>query len=74
MSHMSKKASAAAALGVIVAVIATFIGIWLIDRLGRRTLLYIGSFGYIASLGLCSWAFFTHHFSIVPALRSGSTR
>jgi MFS family permease len=34
--------------------------------LGRRTLLYIGSFGYIASLGLTAWAFFTQHFSIVP--------
>jgi MFS family permease len=44
----------------------TFVGLWLIDRLGRRTLLYIGSFGYIASLGLCSWAFFTKTFSIVP--------
>lgn len=44
----------------------TFVGLWLIDRLGRRTLLYIGSFGYIASLGLCSWAFFTEIFSIVP--------
>ena len=37
----------------------TFVGLWLIDRLGRRTLLYIGSFGYIASLGLCAVAFFT---------------
>lgn len=37
----------------------TFVGLWLIDRLGRRTLLYIGSFGYIASLGLCAFAFFT---------------
>ncbi|MGA9981244.1 MAG: sugar porter family MFS transporter [Candidatus Sulfotelmatobacter sp.] len=45
----------------------TFVGLWLIDRLGRRTLLYIGSFGYIASLGLVAWAFFTNHFSIVPA-------
>jgi SP family arabinose:H+ symporter-like MFS transporter len=45
----------------------TFVGLWLIDRLGRRTLLYIGSFGYIASLGLCAWAFFTQHYSIVPA-------
>ncbi len=26
----------------------------------------IGSFGYIASLGLCAWAFFTEHFTIVP--------
>lgn len=44
----------------------TFVGLWLIDRLGRRTLLYIGSFGYIASLGSVAWAFFTSHFSIVP--------
>ena len=47
--------------------IFTFVGLWLIDKLGRRTLLYIGSFGYIASLGLCAWAFFTETFSIVPA-------
>jgi MFS family permease len=36
----------------------TFAGLWLIDRLGRRTLLYIGSLGYILSLGLCAAAFF----------------
>jgi MFS family permease len=46
--------------------IFTFVGLWLIDRLGRRTLLYIGSFGYIISLGLVAWAFFTQHFAIVP--------
>jgi MFS family permease len=45
----------------------TFVGLWLIDRLGRRTLLYIGSCGYIASLGLCSWAFFSGNYGIVPA-------
>ncbi|MEI7731881.1 MAG: sugar porter family MFS transporter [Verrucomicrobiota bacterium] len=39
--------------------IFTFVGLWLIDRLGRRTLLFIGSFGYILSLGLCAVAFFT---------------
>lgn len=46
--------------------IFTFVGLWLIDRLGRRTLLYLGSVGYIVSLGLCSWAFFTESFAIVP--------
>jgi MFS transporter, SP family, arabinose:H+ symporter len=46
--------------------IFTFLGLWLIDRVGRRTLLYIGSAGYIASLGLVAWAFFTEHFAIVP--------
>ncbi len=45
----------------------TFVGLWLIDRLGRRTILFIGSFGYIASLGLVSWAFFTEHYGLVPA-------
>lgn len=44
----------------------TFVGLWLIDRLGRRTLLYIGSFGYILSLGSTAWAFFTGHYAIVP--------
>ena len=44
----------------------TFVGLWLIDRLGRRTLLYIGSVGYIVSLGLCAWAFHTEYFVIVP--------
>jgi sugar porter (SP) family MFS transporter len=44
----------------------TVLGLWLIDRLGRRTLLYLGSFGYISSLSLVAWAFFTGHYSIVP--------
>ncbi len=47
--------------------IFTFVGLGLIDRLGRRTLLYVGSFGYIASLGLCAWAFHTENYAIVPA-------
>jgi sugar porter (SP) family MFS transporter len=47
--------------------IFTLVGLWLIDRLGRRSLLYLGSFGYILSLGLTAWAFFTEHFAIVPA-------
>jgi MFS transporter, SP family, arabinose:H+ symporter len=46
--------------------IFTFVGLYLIDRLGRRTLLYIGSYGYILSLSLVAWAFFTAHYSIVP--------
>jgi SP family arabinose:H+ symporter-like MFS transporter len=40
--------------------IFTFIGLWLIDKLGRRTLLYIGSFGYIASLAVCAFAFLSY--------------
>lgn len=37
--------------------IFTFIGIFLIDRLGRRQLMYYGSFGYIISLSLVACAF-----------------
>jgi MFS transporter, SP family, arabinose:H+ symporter len=51
--------------------IFTFTGLWLIDRLGRRTLLLIGSFGYIASLGLTSWAFYSGQFNMVPVLIFG---
>ena len=36
----------------------TFIGIYLIDKLGRRQLMYLGSFGYIISLGLVAAAFY----------------
>lgn len=38
--------------------IFTFLGIYLIDRLGRKQLMYICSFGYIISLSLVSAAFF----------------
>jgi sugar porter (SP) family MFS transporter len=44
----------------------TYVGLYLIDKLGRRTLLYIGSFGYIISLGICSWAFHAEFYKIVP--------
>ena len=36
----------------------TLLGIFLIDRLGRKQLMYIGSIGYIISLSLVSAAFF----------------
>jgi len=40
--------------------IFTFVGLYLIDRIGRRTLLIIGSIGYIISLSMVAWLFFTH--------------
>jgi sugar porter (SP) family MFS transporter len=67
MTGLGAKAALLQSVGIgITNLIFTFVGLWLIDRLGRRTLLYIGSFGYIASLGLVAWAFFTQHYSIVP--------
>src|SRR5512139_161568 len=67
MTGLGKEAALLQSVGIGVTNLAfTFVGLWLIDRLGRRTLLYIGSLGYITSLGLTAWAFFTQHFSIVP--------
>ncbi|HWI90694.1 MAG TPA: sugar porter family MFS transporter [Flavisolibacter sp.] len=40
--------------------IFTFVGLYLIDRIGRRTLLLIGSFGYIVSLSMVAWCFYAH--------------
>ena len=36
----------------------TFVGLYLIDKLGRKTLLLIGSFGYIISLSMVAYAFY----------------
>ena len=67
LTGLAQKAALLQSVGIgITNLIFTFVGLWLIDRLGRRTLLYVGSVGYIASLGLCAWAFFTEHFAIVP--------
>jgi sugar porter (SP) family MFS transporter len=67
LTGLGAKAALLQSIGIgITNLVFTFVGLWLIDRLGRRTLLYIGSFGYIASLGLVAWAFFTEHYSIVP--------
>src|SRR5438105_12858620 len=68
LTGLGAKAALLQSIGIgVTNLIFTFVGLWLIDRLGRRTLLFIGSFGYIASLGLCAWAFFTANFGIVPA-------
>lgn len=68
MTGLGAQAARLQSVGIgVTNLVFTFVGLWLIDRLGRRTLLFIGSFGYIASLGLTSWAFFTGNVAIVPA-------
>lgn len=52
------------AIGII-NLIFTFVGVWLIDRLGRRQLMKIGSVGYIISLGMVGWCFFTGASSVL---------
>jgi SP family arabinose:H+ symporter-like MFS transporter len=67
LTGLGAKAALLRSVGIrLTNLVFTFVGLWLIDRLGRRTLLYIGSFGYIASLGLIAWGFFQAHYSIIP--------
>jgi SP family arabinose:H+ symporter-like MFS transporter len=67
MTGLGARAALLQSVGIgVTNLVFTFAGLWLIDRLGRRTLLFIGSFGYIFSLGLTAWAFFTQHYHIVP--------
>jgi len=49
----------------IVNLIFTFIGVWLLDRLGRKQLMKIGSIGYIISLGMVGWCFYTGASSVL---------
>ena len=67
MTGLGSEAALLQSVGIgITNLIFTFTGLWLIDRLGRRKLLYIGSFGYIISLGLTTWAFSSGNVGMVP--------
>src|SRR5213075_2133243 len=67
LTGLGSKAALLQSVGIgITNLVFTFVGLWLIDRLGRRTLLYIGSFAYIASLGMVAWGFFHAQYSIIP--------
>jgi sugar porter (SP) family MFS transporter len=50
----------------VVNLIFTFVGWYLIDRYGRKTLMYIGSLGYILSLALIAFSFYTESYTQVP--------
>ncbi|MEC4005101.1 sugar porter family MFS transporter [Flavobacterium sp. SUN052] len=58
LAGLEKSASFLSSIGIgIINLLFTIIGISLIDKYGRKTLMYIGSVGYIISLGLVSTAF-----------------
>jgi len=58
LAGLEKSASFLSSIGIgLVNLIFTFVGISLIDKYGRKTLMYAGSVGYILSLGLVSMAF-----------------
>ncbi|MEW4454447.1 sugar porter family MFS transporter [Bremerella sp. JC817] len=67
MTGLGEEAALLRSVGIgVTNLIFTFVGLALIDRLGRKTLIVIGSLGYIGSLGLCSLAFATENYSVVP--------
>lgn len=58
MAGLDGSAALLSTAGVgLVNLIFTMIGVSLIDRLGRKSLMYIGSIGYILSLATVAWAF-----------------
>lgn len=67
MTGLGKDSALLSTAGVgVVNLIATIAGWSLIDRYGRRVLMYIGSIGYIISLALIALAFFNQSYANVP--------
>lgn len=64
MTGLGDKASLASSLGLgVVNFTFTMIAIFFIDKIGRRKLMFIGSFGLIATLSLVAYSFYTSSFS-----------
>lgn len=58
MAGISTENALISTIGIgVVNLIGTFFGLYLIDRIGRKKLMYIGSFGYIISLSLMAYNF-----------------
>ena len=59
MAGIGKDAAFLSTAGIgVFNLVFTILGWSLIDKFGRRTLMFIGSFGYIVSLGLISYSFY----------------
>ena len=69
---MGESAALLSSVGIgVINLVFTMAGLAMIDRMGRRFLMYIGSFGYIVSLATVSIAFFTgaaENSMLVPVL------
>jgi|TARA_Y100001956_G_scaffold37495_1_gene36933 sugar porter (SP) family MFS transporter len=58
MAGMDGSAALLSTAGVgLVNLVFTMVGLSLIDRIGRKSLMYVGSIGYIVSLATVTWAF-----------------
>ena len=64
MTGLNKSSALLSTAGIgLVNLVFTMLGLALIDRFGRRMLMYIGSFGYILSLALIALAFYRNSFA-----------
>ncbi len=69
MTGLGGSAALLSSAGVgLVNLVFTMLGLLVIDRFGRRSLMLVGSVGLIAALGTVAWAFSTETFGLVPAL------
>lgn len=67
MTGLAKSASLFSTIGIgLVNLVFTVLGWVLIDRVGRKVLMYIGSLGYIISLALIAGSFYNESFANVP--------
>ena len=69
LAGLDASASLLSTTGIgVVNLVFTVLGMLLIDRSGRRTLLLIGSVGYVVSLGAVAWAFYSGASGILVVL------
>lgn len=67
MTGLGKESALLSSAGIgVVNLVFTIMGWWLIDRYGRKVLMYIGSVGYIISLSLIALAFYNESYAAVP--------
>lgn len=67
MTGSAKSGALFSTIGIgVVNLIFTILGWVLIDRVGRKSLMYIGSIGYIVSLALVAGSFYYQSFALVP--------
>lgn len=67
LTGLGKESALLSTAGIGIAnLLFTLVGWYLIDRVGRRILMFIGSIGYIITLSLIAYAFYTESYTFVP--------
>jgi sugar porter (SP) family MFS transporter len=67
LTGLGKESALLSTAGIGIAnLLFTLLGWYLIDRVGRRILMYIGSIGYIVTLSLIAYAFYAESYTFVP--------